>query len=144
MNQSDHKPRLVAEMRYMSPDFTMAENSVMSAAVEHLDNPASTIILHGLSECLRFTTNPLLELLGTAPAKIEKLQDMFEDKQLLVPYHAFAIGYRKEGGRPIGTIVFEYDKPELAQMDLSARYLLAKEGTSTHFDAPIAKLFSCS
>ena len=66
---------------------------------------------------------------------------MIEEKQLLVPYRALGVGYRYEETRPIGTIVFEYDAPELAEMDLPARCVLAEEGVSIYFDAPITESY---
>ncbi len=119
----------------------LAEDPFTTTAAKHLDNPASAIIMRGLGECLRFTSNPILDLIGTAPTEeaIAELRAMVEEKQLLVPYRALGVGYREEESHPVGTIVFEYDTPELAEMDLAARCMLAEEGLSTHYDAPISE-----
>jgi len=121
----------------------LAEDPFTVAAVEHLDNPTSAILMRGLGECLRFTPNPILDLIETAPTgrDIAELREMVEEKQLLVPYRALAVGYREKDSRPVGTIVFEYDAPELAEADLAARCLLAEEGSSSHYDAPIAESY---
>ena len=66
---------------------------------------------------------------------------MIEESELLVPYRALGVGYRVEEDRPVGTIVFEYDTPELATMDLPARLLLAEEGTSRKYDASISESY---
>ena len=120
---------------------TLAKDPFTCAAVEHLNTPASAIVLRGLGECIRFTPNPILDLIGTIPSKerVAELKAMIEESELLVPYRALGVGYRVEEGRPVGTIVFEYDTPELATMDLPARLLLAQEGMSTLYDAPISE-----
>jgi len=111
------------------------------AAVEHLNTPDSAIVLRGLGECLRFTPNPILDLIGTIPSEeqIAQLKAMMEERELLVPYRALGVGYGLEENRPVGRIVFEYDTPELAAMDLPARLLLAEEGMSRQYDAPISE-----
>jgi len=118
---------------------SLTEDTFARAATAQLGDPYSAILLLGPGECLRFTPNPILELIGTIPTneRLAELRTMLEDKQLLVPYRALGVGYRYEETRPIGTIVFEYDAPELAEMDLYARCVLAEEGISTYFDAPI-------
>jgi len=122
---------------------TLAEDPFTCAAVEHLNNLASAIVLRGLGECLRFTPNPILDLIGTIPSKerVAELKAMMEERELLVPYRALGVGYRQEESRPVGTIVFEYDTPELATMDLPTRLLLAQEGMSTHYNTPIAESY---
>jgi len=118
---------------------SLTEDTFARAAAAQLGDPYAAILLLGTGECLRFTLNPILDLIGTIPTKerIDELRAMIEERQLLVPYRALGVGYRYEDTRPIGTIVFEYDAPELAEMDLPARCLLAEEGSSTYFDAPI-------
>ncbi len=120
---------------------SLAEDPFTCAAVEHLKNPASAIVLRGLGECLRFTPNPILDLIGTIPTeeRVAELKAMIEEKELLVPYRALGVGYRQEETRPVGTIVFEYDSPELAAMELPARCLLAEEGASAYHDGPISE-----
>jgi len=122
---------------------TLAEDPFTCAAVEHLNNPASAIVLRGLGECLRFTPNPILDLIGTIPSeeRLEELKAMIEERELLVPYRALGVGYRVKGTRPVGKIIFEYDSPELAAMDLPARLLLAQEGISTHYNTPISESY---
>lgn len=122
---------------------TLAEDPFTCAAVENLNNPASAIVLRGLGECIRFTPNPILDLIGTIPSKerVAELKAMMEERELLVPYRALGVGYLEEENRPVGRIVFEYDTPELAAMDLPARLLLAQEGMSAHYDAPIAESY---
>ena len=122
---------------------TLAKDPFTCAAVEHLNVPTSAIVLRGLGECIRFTPNPILDLIGTIPSEeqIAQLKAMIEESELLVPYRALGVGYRVEEGRPVGTVVFEYDLPELAAMDLPARLLLAKEGTSRKYEAPISESY---
>lgn len=122
---------------------SLATDPFTVAAVEHLDNPASAIVIRGLGECLHFTPNPILDFIGTAPTDedIAELRAMVQEKQLLVPYRALAVGYREEESRPVGTIVFEYDTPELAEIDLPARCVLAEGGVSTHYDAAISESY---
>lgn len=121
----------------------LAEDPFTCAAVEHLKNPTSAIVLRGLGECLRFTPNPILDLVGTMPTdeRIAELMAMIEEGDLLVPYRALGVGYRQEERRPVGTVVFEYDTPELAAMELPVRSLLAQEGISTHYDAPVSETY---
>ena len=122
---------------------SLTEDTFARAAAAQLGDPYSAILLLGTGECLRFTPNPILDLIGTIPTKerIDELKAIFEEKQLLVPYRALGVGYRYEETHPIGTIVFEYDAPELAEMDLPARCALAEEGISTYFDAPIPESY---
>ncbi len=122
---------------------SLAEDSFARAAVTHLGDPYAAILLLGTGECLGFTPSPILDLIGTIPTKerIDELKAMIEERQLLVPYRALGIAYQYEETRPIGTIVFEYDAPELAEMDLPARCGLAEEGMSTYFDAPIPESY---
>jgi len=114
-----------------------------TAVVEHLDHPASAIIMLGLGECLRFTPNPLREFIAAAPNEraMAELRAMMEDRELLVPYRALGVGYREEDDRPVGTIVFEYDAPELAERDLPARCALAENAVSAHYEAPISESY---
>lgn len=120
---------------------SLSGNPFAVSAVEHLGEPAAASLLFGVGQCLRFTENPLLDLIGTIPDEetIAQLKAEFEDRELLVPYRVFSVGYHYESDQPIGTIVFEYDTPELAEMDLPAREAVAKEGMSDSFDAPIAE-----
>ena len=120
---------------------SLAADRFTRATVEHLKNPTAAIVLRGLGECLYFTPNPILDLLGTIPTdeRIAELKATIEKQELLVPYRALGVGYRQEEGRPVGTIVFEYDTPELAAMELPVRSLLAQEGMSAHYDAPISE-----
>jgi len=122
---------------------SIAEDPFTSAAVEHLKNPASAIVLRGLGECLRFTPNLILDFIGTIQKEgaIAELRTMIEEQELLVPYRALGVGYRQEDSRPLGTIVFEYDTQELATMELPVRDLLAREGTSTYYEAPISESY---
>jgi hypothetical protein len=120
---------------------SLSGNPFAVSAVEHLGEPAAATLLFGAGQCLRFTANPLLDLLGTIPdeERIAQLRAEFEERQLLVPYRVFAVGYHYENGHPIGTLVFEYDAAELAEMDLPAREAVAKEGMSDSSEAPIAE-----
>jgi len=131
---------LVASAREVA---SLAEDPFTCAAVEHLNNPASAIVLRGLGECLRFTPNPILDLIGTIPSEeqIAQLKAMMEESELLVPYRALGVGYRQEENRPVGSVIFEYDSPELAARDLPARLLLAEAGTSRKYDAPISESY---
>jgi len=117
------------------------EDPFAVAAVEHLGFVDSGIVLRGLGECLRFTPHPILDLIETLPSsqRVSDLKARLQDRDLLVPYRAFAIGYEDVDGERIGTIVFEYDTPELAVLDRPARLLLAEEGTSAYYEAPISE-----
>jgi hypothetical protein len=117
------------------------EDRFETSALEHLGSCDSGIILRGLGECFRFTPNPILDLIGTLPTsdRISELRARMENRDLLVPYRAFGVGYVDIDGSRIGTIVFEYDTPELAILDMPARLLLADEGSSTYYDAPISE-----
>lgn len=117
------------------------EDLFQNAAVEHLGFVDSGIVLRGVGECLRFTPHPILDLIETLPGseRVSDLKARLQDRDLLVPYRAFAIGYEDVDGERIGTIVFEYDTPELAVLDRPARLLLAEEGTSAYYEAPISE-----
>ncbi len=122
---------------------SLAEDTFAQAAVAHLGDPYAAVLLLGTGECLRFTPNPVLDLIGTVPTteRMDELKAMIEESQLLVPYRALGVGYQYEETGPVGTIVFEYDVPALAEMDLPARCVLAEEGISTYFDAPIPESY---
>lgn len=122
---------------------SLSGNPFAVSAVEHFGEPASASLLLGVGQCLGFTESPLLNLLGTMPdeEKIAQLKAEFEARELLVPYRVFSVGYDYENDRPIGTIVFEYDTSELAEIDLQARCVLAEEGLSAHYDASIAESY---
>lgn len=122
---------------------SLANDVFATGVLEHLDNPCSAVVLLGLGECIRFTPNPLLDLMGTIPTQeqIEEMKARIEERELLVPYRAVGVGYRNAENGTIGTIVFEYDTPEIAALDLPARRLLAEEGMSTYFDAPISESY---
>ncbi len=117
------------------------EDPFQTAAVEHLGFVDSGIVLRGLGECLRFTPDPILDLMETLPSseRVSDLMARLQDRELLVPYRAFGVGYEDIDGDRIGTVVFEYDTPELAALDKPARLLLAEEGRSTYYDAPISE-----
>jgi hypothetical protein len=115
----------------------------LAAAVDHLDDPFAAILLAGRGECLRFTPNPVLDTLDSLPTQepIDSMRAAIESAELLVPYRVFAVGYREDDGRPVGSIVFEYDAAELAARDLAPRRLLAEEGMSSSFEAPLAESY---
>ncbi len=119
------------------------EDPFAVAAVEHLGAVDSAILLRGLGECIRFTPNPILDLVGNLPTseRIEKLRVSLQQRELLVPYRAFGTGYEDVEGARTGTIVFEYDSADLALLDMPARLLLAEEGMSTCYEAPIAETY---
>lgn len=122
---------------------SLAEDPFARAAVAHLTDPYAAILAFGTGECVRFTPSPLLELLGTSVTseRIDELKKTVEEKQLLVPYRVFGVGYRYTENRPTGTVLFEYDSPELAERELPARCALAQDGMSTSFEAPIAESY---
>lgn len=122
---------------------SLDEDPFATAAVSHLDDPAAAAILLGLGECLGFTPNPILDLIGTVPTEedIDEIRAAIEERQLLVPYRAFAVGYRTIDHIPVGTIVFEYDAAELAALDLPFRQSLAETGTSASYDTAIADVY---
>jgi hypothetical protein len=122
---------------------SLTEDPFARAAVAHLGDPYAAILLLGTGECLRFTPNPILDLIGTIPTKerIDELKAMVKEEKLLVPYRALGVAYRQEENQPIGTIVFEYDAAELAEMELPARCVLAEQGISIYFDAPIRESY---
>jgi len=122
---------------------SLDEDPFARAAVAHLADPYAAILAFGTGECLRFTPSPLLDLVGTSVTseRIEELKKTIEAKKLLVPYRVFAVGYRYAEGRPIGTVLFEYDTPELAERELSARCALAQDGMSIRAEAPIAETY---
>jgi hypothetical protein len=118
---------------------SLDQDAFETAAVEHLGAVDSAILLRGLSECLRFSPGPIVDLVDSLPTS-EKLADVklaLEQRELLAPYRAFGIGYEDVRGNRVGTIVFEYDTPDMASTDMPARLLLAEEGMSAQFDAPI-------
>jgi len=122
---------------------SLAEDIFAMAALGHFTDPYSAILVFGLGECIRFTSNPLIDLLGTSPTseKIAELREMVAERQLLVPYRAFGIGYWYMADHPTGAIAFEYDTPELAETELPARCTLAKEGMSAQQEAPIEESY---
>jgi hypothetical protein len=122
---------------------SLDEDPFACAAVAHLAEPSAAILAFGTGECVRFTPNPILELLGTNPTskRIEALRKTMEERQLLVPYRVFGVGYRSAEGRPLGTLLFEYDTPELAEQEVFARCTLARDGMSTDYEAPIAESY---
>jgi len=123
---------------------SLGEEPFVSDAVRHLgEAPLSATLLVGLGECLRFTTNPLLEVLGKIPTEedVEAMRNAVSCSELLVPYRVLAAGYTTTDGHPTGSLVFEYDTPALAQLDLAPRRLLAEEGTSREFEAPIREVY---
>jgi len=122
---------------------SLDEDPFARAAVVHLEDPYAAILAFGTGECLRFTPNPLLDLVGTSitSERIEELKESIEAKTLLVPYRVLGVGYRYAEGHPLGTILFEYDTPELAEQELPARCALAQDGMSTQSEAPIAETY---
>ena len=120
---------------------SLDEDPFEAAAVEHLGAIDSAIALRGLGECIRFTSNSFLDLIGTLPTSegIEDLKASLQQRELLVPYRVFATGYADLDGERAGAIVFEYDNSELALLDMPARLLLAEEGMSAYYKAPIAE-----
>lgn len=122
---------------------SLSEDLYARSAVQHLGDPFAAILLIGIGECFRFTPNPILDLIEEVPMEnvIAEHKAALEERELLVPYQALGVGYRYEEKRPVGTIVFEYNTPELAAIDLPARRALAEEGMSSHYDAPITESY---
>jgi len=122
---------------------SLAADAFATSVMHHLGCSCSAVVLLGLGECIRFTPNPLLDLMGTIPTQeqIEEMKAKIEEQELLVPYRALGVGYRSEETDAIGTIVFEYDTPELAAIDLPVRRLLAEEGMSKYYDGPISESY---
>ena len=119
---------------------SLAEDTFTRAAAAHLGDPYAAILLLGAGECLRFTANPILDLLEGLPAEtvIAEIKDRLEKQEVMLPFRALGVAYEYKDRLLVGTIVFEYDTPELAVMDLPVRLALAEEGLSAHYDAPIA------
>ncbi|MFC2105176.1 hypothetical protein ACFLS0_00210 [Candidatus Bipolaricaulota bacterium] len=117
----------------------LSEGAFARVSVTHLGDPYAAILLLGAGECLGFTPNPILDLLEGVPMEtvIAEFKAKLEKQEVMLPFRALAVAYEYKDRLPIGTIVFEYDTPELAAMDLPLRRALAEEGTSTYYDAPI-------
>jgi hypothetical protein len=78
---------------------------------------------------------------GTLPAseRTDDLKTSLQQRELLIPYQVFATGYAGVEGECMGTTIFKYDTPEPALLDMPARLLLAEEGMSAYYEAPITE-----
>lgn len=119
---------------------SLSESAFARAAVAHLGDPFAAILLVGPGECLGFTPNPILDLLEgmSIETVIENFKARLDNQEIMLPYRALGVGYDYRNGIPTGTIVFEYDTPEFAEIELPVRRVLAETGSSTRYDAPIA------
>jgi len=122
---------------------SFAQDASASAAVSHLADPYAAYLLLGRSTCLRFSPNPLLDLLGSTVGRsaLDSLRAWLNSGEPLFAYEALAVGYRHEEELPIGTIAFVYADAEDASHDLEPRRLLAETGGSAHYERSITETF---
>jgi hypothetical protein len=119
------------------------DDASATRVVEHLAEPCAAYLLLGESTCLRFSPNPLLDLIGTSlgNSALDDLRAWLDSGEPLHRYTALGVGYRAEEDRPAGTIAFAYTSAEDAEHDLEPRRLLAGSGGSSHWEAPIAESY---
>lgn len=122
---------------------SFAEDTSVATAVGHLAEPFAAYLLLGESTCLRFSPNPLLDLIGTSVGNsaLDNLRAWLDSGEPLHRYAALGVGYRVEDDRLVGTIAFAYASAEDAEHDLEPRHLLAESGGSSHWEAPIAQSY---
>jgi len=113
------------------------------ACAQALADPLAAMLQSGIGTCLGYTSNPVQDLLGTAPddAAIEALRNRLEDGSALLPYQALAVGYRTVEDEPLGTIAFGYVSAEAAAADLEPRRMIAEHGMSSTYDLPTSETF---
>ena len=119
------------------------DDASAARTVERLAEPFAAYLLLGESTCLRFSPNPLLDLIGTpvGNSALDDLRAWLDSGEPLHRYVALGVGYRVEQDHPVGTIAFAYASAEDAEHDLEPRRLLAGSGGSSHWEAPIAETY---
>ena len=122
---------------------SLSERPSALAAVEQLSGLFASYLLVGESSCLRFTPNPLLDVIGTTTdeSAIDVLRAWVDSGEPLYLYSALGVGYRYEEERPVGTITFTYTSAEAAEHDFEPRRLLAESGGSAHYERPISQAY---
>jgi len=121
----------------------LSENPSVATLVGQFESAFGAYLLIGSSTCLRFTPNPLLDLIGTSlgEAALDSLRAWLDSGEPLYGYAGLAVGYRHERGEPIGTIAFVYPNAADAAHDFEARVLLAESGGSAHYEAPVSESY---
>lgn len=122
---------------------SFAANTSASAATAHLAEPYAAYILLGASTCLRFSSNPLLDPIGSTvdQSALDSLHAWLSSGESLHGYEALAVGYWHEDGLPVGRIAFVYADAIDALHDLEPRRLLAEAGGSAYSERPISEAF---
>ena len=119
----------------------LSDDAAAKALAAHLAEPLAAYLLFGGSTCLRFSPNPLLDLIGTpvGESALEDLRAWLDSGDPLFAYEALGVAYRHDEQRPVGAIAFVYADAVDAEHDLEPRRLLAEFGTCARWEAPIAE-----
>jgi hypothetical protein len=131
--------RLVLDT-YLGEVASLADNEAIQATASHLGEVAAAIIGPGVSTCLSFSANPLLEMLGQQPSEeqLDELREELSGSELHL-YTALGVGYRYEDDEPVGLVVMHYTSAGEAQADLEPRRQLAEEGISQTTGQPYSE-----
>ncbi len=122
---------------------SLSTDEATAALVDRLDDPLAAYLMIGRSTCLRFSPNPVLDLIGSSvdESPLDDLRAWLDSGEPLYGYSALGVGYHHVEGRPVGTVVFVYPSADDAAHDLEPRRLLAESGASSHYERPIAEAF---
>lgn len=117
---------------------SLRDNEPADATAERLGQVAAAMLLLDRSPCagLNPDTQPGPRTTGERARAIRARLEQYGKPR---PYETLGIGYRYEGGRPIGVIALHYPEAETARADLPVRRRLATEGHSLATRAPYSK-----
>ena len=112
-----------------------ASDALAVRTVRHLEEPETAVIVRDPALCLRFLQTQISDAsLDGRTYDTSNLGD-------LLPYQAFAVGYHEIDDRAIGRILFEYETPENADLDLLRRCDLARSSLSRMSDRPVSETY---
>jgi hypothetical protein len=125
---------------------SLADDENAQAIAGRLGEVAAAVIAAGPDTCTSFGVEVFLLSHLTAENRerlLEKLREEYgldkplTDQDRIHPYIALGVGYRYEGEKPVGLLVFHYASETVAQTDMERRRKLADEGTSMTTRQPI-------
>ena len=103
--------------------------------VQHLEQPETAVILRDPGLCLRFLQQQISD------ADYDGKEYDATDLEGLIPYQVFAAGYHEIDGHAVGRILFEYEVPKNADLDLFERCDLARSSLTRVNDRPVSETY---
>jgi len=122
---------------------TLSADAVAQGVAGRLRGVASAILVIGPGACWSLSADPALESFINAsdPQGVyATLKALLAERASLHVFTGFGVGYRYNGGLPVGSFVFHFLDPASASSDLPLRRALAESGASAQGGQPYSQV----